>query len=87
MIVKNLHSVGFRNFNEIEFSPSENNKKYDKQGIWILVGNSPKRFNIELGLSDENKTQIISNEIKEKDKVIVGEVGVKQAPKKSMRPF
>lgn len=73
----------------LKFTPSDNNKKYDKQGIWILTKTGAKRFDIELGLSDENKTQIISNEIKEKDKVIVGEIGVKkQQPKKAMgRPF
>ena len=52
-------------------------KKYDKQGVWILTKTGPKRFNVELGTSDDNVTQIISNEIKEKDKVIISIIGQK----------
>lgn len=61
----------------LKFTPSDNQQKYDKQGIWILEKQGPKRYNIELGLSDENKTQIISNEIKEGDKVIISSIGDK----------
>ena len=49
----------------------EDSKKYEKQGIWILTSTGPKRYNVEIGLSDDNKSQIISNEIKEGDKVIL----------------
>ena len=48
MIVKNLHSVGFRNFNEIDFSPSENmnviygdnaqGKTNLLEAIWLFCG-------------------------------------------------
>ena len=70
----------------LKFTPSDNQQKYDKQGIWILEKQGPKRYNIELGLSDENKTQIISNEIKEGDKVIVDSIGDKiKKQTKSMR--
>ena len=55
-----------------KFTPEDNTQKYEKQGIWILTSTGPKRYNVELGLSDDNVTQIISKEIKEKDKVIVG---------------
>ena len=61
----------------LKFTPADNEQKYDKQGIWILEKQGPKRYNIELGLSDENKTQIISNEIKEGDKVIISSIGDK----------
>ena len=61
----------------LKFTPSDNQQKYDKQGIWILEKQGPKRYNIELGLSDENKTQIISNEVKEGDKVIISSIGDK----------
>lgn len=70
----------------LKFTPSDNQQKYDKQGIWILEKQGPKRYNIELGLSDENKTQIISNEIKEGDKVIITSIGDKvKKQTKSMR--
>ena len=49
----------------------EDSKKYEKQGVWILTSSGPKRYNVEIGLSDDNKSQIISNEIKEGDKVII----------------
>ena len=48
MIVKNLHSVGFRNFKKIEFSPSENmnviygdnaqGKTNLLEAIWLFCG-------------------------------------------------
>ncbi len=70
----------------LKFTPPDNEQKYDKQGIWILEKQGPKRYNIELGLSDENKTQIISNEIKEGDKVIISSIGDKvKKQTKSMR--
>ena len=61
----------------LKFSPSDNTKKYDSQGVWILTKNGIKRYNVTIGASDDNKTQIISNEIKEGDKVVVSEMGGK----------
>lgn len=58
----------------LKFSPEDNKQKYETQGIWLLVNNEPVRYNVELGLSDDSKTQIISDNIKEKDKVIVSAV-------------
>ena len=73
----------------LKFSPADNKQKYDTQGIWILKGNEPVRYNIELGLSDDNKTQIISDDIKEKDKVIIGSLqkGKKKQAQGMRRPF
>lgn len=62
------------------FTPETNTKKYEKQGIWILEANNlkkPKRIDIKLGISDDNKTQVISPEIKEGDRVIIGSIGKK----------
>ena len=56
----------------LKFSPADNKQKYENQGIWILKDNEPVRYDVVLGLSDDNKTQIISDKIQEKDKVIVG---------------
>ena len=58
----------------LKFSPPDNKQKFDTQGVWVLKGNEPVRIDVELGLSDDNKTQIISNDIKEKDKVIVSSI-------------
>jgi len=55
----------------LKFSPADNKQKFDNQGVWILKGNEPVRVDVELGLSDDSKTQIISKDIHEKDKVII----------------
>jgi len=66
----------------------DDSKKYEKQGIWIMTPTGAKRFDVEIGLSDDNKSQIISNEIKLGDKVIVSSNATKkQAPKGGGRPF
>lgn len=73
----------------LKFSPAENKQKFENQGVWILKGNEPVRIDVELGLSDDNKTQIISDKIKEKDKVIIGSAakGKKKQPQTMRRPF
>ena len=73
----------------LKFSPSDNKKKYDTQGIWILKKGEPVRYDVELGLSDDSKTQIISDKISEKDKVIVSstEKTKKKQVQSMRRPF
>ncbi len=73
----------------LKFSPAENKQKFENQGVWILKGNEPVRIDVELGLSDDNKTQIISDKIKEKDKVIIGSAakGKKKQQQSMRRPF
>ena len=47
-----------------------------------------KRFDVEIGLSDDNKSQIISDAIKVGDKVIVSSsVAKKKQMPKGARPF
>ncbi len=71
----------------LKFTPIDNTQKYEKQGIWIQTKGGLKRYNVELGVSDENKTQIISNEIKEGDKVVVSSVGGNSKKQsRNMRP-
>ena len=67
----------------------DDNKKYEKQGIWVLTPQGAKRFEVEIGLSDDNKSEIISNEIKEHDKVIISSsASNKKKQQKPMgRPF
>jgi len=61
----------------LKFSPSDNTQKYDSQGVWVLTKSGIKRYTVQLGASDDNKTQIISSEIKEGDKVVIAETGSK----------
>ena len=65
----------------------DDTKKYEKQGIWILTSTGAKRYEVEIGLGDDNKSQIISNEIKEGDKVIISSNENKKQKPKGMRPF
>jgi len=56
----------------LKFTPDSTGKKYDKQGVWIQTKTGLKRYDIELGVSDDNKVEIISNEVKVGDKVVIG---------------
>lgn len=71
----------------LKFSPADNTKKYEKQGVWIQTKTGLERFDVELGAFDDNKTQIISKDIKVGDKVCIGTSGgtKKKAPT-GMRP-
>lgn len=71
----------------LKFTPVDNTKKYEKQGIWIKTNIGLERFDVELGAFDDNKTQIISKDIKVGDKVCIGTVGGNKAKKSTgMRP-
>ncbi|MGN1125196.1 MAG: efflux RND transporter periplasmic adaptor subunit [Candidatus Gastranaerophilaceae bacterium] len=58
-------------------------KRYDTQGVWVLKGSKPVRESIETGTSDDTYTEIISGNIKEGDKIIVGSDGKVVANNKS----
>ena len=55
----------------LKFTIADNKQKYDKKGIWIEKKGKPVRINIETGVSDDNYSEIISEEIKEGDIVYV----------------
>jgi len=59
----------------LKFTPDINGPKYKQQGIWILEKNKPVRFDIETGASDDNFTEIKSQDVKEGDKVILNIIG------------
>lgn len=65
----------------LRFSPESNNQKYEKQGVWLQTKNGLKRYNIDIGATDDNHTQIISKEIKVGDKVVVSAIGGKKKTK------
>ena len=68
----------------LKFTP-DSNIKYEKQGVWVQTNTGLKRFDVVLGISDDNKTQIISNEIKAGDKVVISSNSKKKPQQKSMR--
>lgn len=61
----------------LKFSPAEitGGKKYKEQGLWVLKDNKPVRRTIKTGAKDSDKTEIISKEINENDKVIISKKG------------
>ncbi len=69
----------------LKFTPESNTQKFEKQGIWILDKGVPKRIEIELGLFDDNKTQIVSDKLKLGDKVIISSASKKKKQAQSMR--
>ena len=50
---------------------SSNAKRYQDRGIWIMRKGKPHRVSVKLGASDDNNTQIISDELHEGDTVIL----------------
>ncbi len=70
----------------LKFTPEKSGQKYEKQGIWIQTKSGLKRLDITLGVSDDNKTQIISKEIKAGDKVVIGISGKSKRPSGGMKP-
>ena len=70
----------------LKFTPQDNTQKYEHQGIWIKDGINLKRVDVKLGAFDDNKTQIISNEIKVGDKVCVSSSGGGKKKSTGMRP-
>jgi HlyD family secretion protein len=59
----------------LKYTPEVGGQKYKEQGIWILDGDKPERINIQEGASDDSNVEIISQRVKEGDKVIVGSTG------------
>lgn len=72
----------------MRFTPKQitKGKKFKEQGIWLLVKNKPTRINIKTGITDSDYTEIISDEIKEGDEVIIGSLEKKKDDKPKMRP-
>lgn len=49
----------------------DNAKRYQDRGLWIIRNGKPERLSIKIGVTDENNTQIFSDELKPGDEVIV----------------
>ncbi len=57
-----------------KFTTADNKQKYEHKGIWIEKKGKPVRIDIETGVSNDSYTEIITNEVKEGDKVYVGKI-------------
>ena len=70
----------------LKFTPNTDGKKYQTQGIWIFENKKPKRIDITTGASDDSRTEIISKDLSEGAKVIVGIKGKENSRNKEQKP-
>ena len=77
------HVLCIPNF-ALKFTPDKNGKKYKEQGIWVYARHKLKRIAVKTGLSDDSYTEIVSGNIKEGDKVVIGIKGDKKNKTKAM---
>uniref|UniRef100_UPI0040266E07 efflux RND transporter periplasmic adaptor subunit n=1 Tax=Candidatus Scatousia sp. TaxID=3085663 RepID=UPI0040266E07 len=69
----------------LKFNPNTDGTRYKTQGIWILEKNHPTRINIETGASDDTNTEIITENLKEGDKIIIDSSLSQNKDKKNTR--
>lgn len=60
-------------------------KRYQDRGIWIMRKGTPMRIVVKNGVSDDNNTKIISDELKAGDMVIISKSLSKDGKNKAMR--
>lgn len=70
----------------LKFTPPENNQRYEQQGLWIVEKGKAHRVNIKTGATDDNYTQVISDEISEGTQVAVESSNAKEKKQNRMRP-
>lgn len=56
---------------------SANAKRYSDRGVWVMQKGKPQRISVKIGISDDNYTQITSDELQAGDKVIVSKSNAK----------
>lgn len=71
----------------LKFTPSTNQQKFEQQGLWIVDKNGKaQRINVEIGVSDDNFTQVISDKIFEGEQVAVEQTNAPKKKQVRMRP-
>ena len=71
----------------LRFSPSFNKNKYDTTGVWKTAkGIPPQRVDVEIGIIATKNTEIVSGDLKEGERVIVGENNLKASGMTAMTP-
>lgn len=71
----------------LKFTPIDNQQRYEQQGLWIVEKGKAHRINIKTGATDDNYTQVISDEIAEGTNVAVGSSNAKEKKQTGrMRP-
>lgn len=62
----------------------DKDKKYENQGIWVIEKRKPVRIDIEVGASDDNVFEVISEKIKKGDEIVI-KTGKKKSNNSGMR--
>jgi len=62
----------------LKYTPDTSGQKYKNQGVWILAKGKPQRIDIEQGASDDSNFEVISENLKFGDEVIIGSSGGKK---------
>ncbi len=71
----------------LRFSPSTNKKTYDNTGVWkVQKGQDPVRVDVTIGIIATKKTEITGGDLKEGDRIIVGENNLKATGTAAMTP-
>ena len=70
----------------LKFTPKTDGTKYKTQGLWIKDGLKLTRIDIKTGASDDSYTEVISDNIKEGEKVLVGIKGAGKKQSNDMPP-
>lgn len=70
----------------LKFTPENNQQRYEQQGLWVSERGKLHRVNIKTGASDDNYTQIFSDEITEGTQIATGSTKSKQKKQNRMRP-
>ncbi len=71
----------------LRFSPSFNKKTYDTTGVWKMQrGQEPGRVDVTIGIIGTKQTEIVSGDVQEGDRIIVGENNLKSSGMTSMTP-
>ena len=63
----------------IKYTPEKSGQKYQNQGVWVLKSGKPERIDIKQGASDDSNIEIISDELKIGDEVIISSTGGSKA--------
>ena len=62
----------------LRFTPSSNKKTYESTGVWkVQRGQEPVRVDVSIGIIATKNTEITGGDIKEGDRIIIGENNLK----------
>ena len=69
------------------YMEDENGQKqrYTDKGIWVLENNQPRRISIKTGISDDDRTEVISDNLREGMDIILEKVSSKDKDARAMR--